>query len=87
MLIFTYGSNMHLDRLRVKVSSERRVTAVFIRKYEIRFNKRSDDGFAKANIISTGNDRDFVDTRDILVGLEGGREAFIKPENMYQFIQ
>ena len=61
MLIFAYGSNMDSKRLRSRVPSAKSVIAAFISRYQLRFNKVSNnDGSAKANIIQTTNDDDIV---------------------------
>ncbi|MDM1071300.1 gamma-glutamylcyclotransferase [Empedobacter brevis] len=60
MKIFTYGSNMNLDRLKERVPSANKLLNVFIKGYTIKYNKTSKDGSSKANIIETGNDSDIV---------------------------
>ncbi|TWI78988.1 AIG2 family protein [Lacibacter cauensis] len=53
MLIFAYGSNMNLNRLTKRVPSAVKVTNAFITGHKAVFNKISNDGSAKANIIKT----------------------------------
>ena len=46
-----YGSNLHLLRLKKRVSSAKQLGTSFIARFDLRFNKRSDvDGSAKCNI-------------------------------------
>lgn len=48
-----YGSNLHLLRLKKRVSSARQLGVSFISTYDLGFNKRSNvDGSAKCNIIA-----------------------------------
>jgi DNA repair protein SbcC/Rad50 len=60
MLIFAYGSNMDSARLISRVPSAKTVVTVFINRYLLRFNKISNDGSSKANIIQTENEGDIV---------------------------
>jgi gamma-glutamylcyclotransferase (GGCT)/AIG2-like uncharacterized protein YtfP len=53
MLIFTYGSNMNLNRLTKRVPSAVKVTNAFLTGHKVVCNKISTDGSAKANIIKT----------------------------------
>lgn len=56
MLIFTYGSNMNLNRLTQRVPSAVKVCNVILPGYKLVCNKVSKkDGSAKANIIKTDN--------------------------------
>lgn len=53
MLIFTYGSNMHLNRLTKRVPSAMKITNAFLAGHKVVCNKISNDGSAKANVIET----------------------------------
>ncbi len=53
MLIFTYGSNMNLNRLTKRVASAIKVTNAFLPGYKLLCNKVSKDGSSKANIMRT----------------------------------
>lgn len=54
MLIFSYGSNMNLNRLTQRVPSAVKVSNAFLTGYKFVCNKISKDGSAKANIIKSG---------------------------------
>ena len=61
MLIFAYGSNMLLPKLKLNVPSARKVTNAYLQEYRFAFNKTSRrDGSAKGNIMPTGNSEDAV---------------------------
>ncbi|HEX7903432.1 MAG TPA: gamma-glutamylcyclotransferase [Chitinophagaceae bacterium] len=60
MLIFAYGSNMDSKRLTERVSSAKKVVTVFIKGYQLQFNKVSSDGSGKANMVQTTNYDDIV---------------------------
>ena len=53
MLIFSYGSNMNLNRLAKRVPSAMKVTNAFLPGHKLVCNKISNDGSAKANIKKT----------------------------------
>jgi gamma-glutamylcyclotransferase len=53
MLIFSYGSNMNLNRLTQRVPSAVKLCNAFVPGYKLVCNKVSKDGSAKANIIRT----------------------------------
>lgn len=53
MLIFSYGSNMNLNRFTQRVPSAVKVSNAFLPGYKFVCNKKSKDGSAKANIIKT----------------------------------
>ncbi len=53
MLIFSYGSNMNLNRLTQRVPSAVKVSNAFLPGYKLVCNKESKDGSAKANIAKT----------------------------------
>jgi gamma-glutamylcyclotransferase len=55
MKIFSYGSNMNLNRLLERVPSAVKLTNAVIYNYALVCNKVSTDGSAKANIMNTGN--------------------------------
>lgn len=60
MIIFSYGSNMSLKRLKDRVPSSVKLCNAFIEKYSLRIHKTSKDGSSKANILFTGNESDIV---------------------------
>lgn len=53
MLIFSYGSNMNLKRLILRVPSAVKASNAFLPGYKLVCNKVSKDGSTKANIIKT----------------------------------
>jgi gamma-glutamylcyclotransferase len=53
MYIFSYGSNMHLNRIRQRVPSTTTVCSAFIRGYTMQCNKVSVDGSAKCTLRHT----------------------------------
>lgn len=53
MLIFSYGSNMNLNRLTQRVPSAVKLANVFLPGYKLVCNKVSKDGSAKANIVKS----------------------------------
>ena len=53
MLIFSYGSNMNLNRLSQRVPSAMKVSKAFLPGHKLVCNKISNDGSAKATIIKT----------------------------------
>lgn len=60
-MIFAYGSNMNINRLRERVPSATKYTNAYIKGYQLVCNKISrKDGSAKANIAETGNNNDIV---------------------------
>ncbi len=61
MLIFSYGSNMLLQKLKINVPSARKISNARLKEYRFAFNKVSrKDGSAKGNILWTGNETDNV---------------------------
>lgn len=60
MLIFSYGSNMNLNRLTQRVPSAVKVANAYLPGYKFVCNKISKDGSAKANIIKSGIPSDLV---------------------------
>ena len=59
-LYFAYGSNMLEQRLTKRVKSAEFFTNAWIRGYEVRFRKKSDDGSGKADLVQTGDPEDIV---------------------------
>ncbi len=55
MMIFAYGSNMNITRLRARVPSARKTRNVYLPDYTLACNKVSKDGSAKANIVPAEN--------------------------------
>lgn len=51
MLVFAYGSNMHLQRMRSRVPSACPVTMGYVAHRQLAFHKRSADGSAKADAV------------------------------------
>lgn len=60
MKYFAYGSNMLTERLRARVSSASNPTHYALRKYYLRFHKKSVDCSGKCSIVATGSDADVV---------------------------
>src|SRR6185503_12243231 len=58
---FAYGSNMSTTRLRRRARSAVVVGRAYLEGYELRFNKRSEDGSGKANALETGRPSDRVE--------------------------
>ena len=57
---FAYGSNMFTRKMRIPAPSARFIATGRIAGYVLRFNKKSDDGSGKGNIVETGNPTDEV---------------------------
>lgn len=57
---FAYGSNMFSPKLKIPAPSATFRAVGRLPGYALRFNKRSEDGSAKANIIATGNANDEI---------------------------
>jgi hypothetical protein len=56
MNYFSYGSNMSIRRLRVRVPSASRLGVGVLRRHELKFHKVStNDGSAKCDALATGN--------------------------------
>lgn len=60
MLIYTYGSNMLFALLKKRVPSCRMVSTGMLNRHWILFNKRGDDGYAKANAFYKGLQSDII---------------------------
>ena len=60
MKIFTYGSNMNLNRLKNRVPSAVKISIGFIVGFSLECSKVSKDGSGKATVIKTGNKDDLV---------------------------
>lgn len=60
MKYFTYGSNMLTERLRARVSSARNPIPFTLKKFWLRFHKKSDDGSGKCNIVASACGDDVV---------------------------
>jgi gamma-glutamylcyclotransferase (GGCT)/AIG2-like uncharacterized protein YtfP len=59
-LYFAYGSNMLEQRLKDRVKSAEFFSKAWIRGYEVRCRKKSDDESGKADLVETGNPEDIV---------------------------
>ena len=57
---FAYGSNMHLERLRLRVPSRRVLGVARLDGHRLEFCKRGRDGSAKCSILDTGVSADVV---------------------------
>ena len=57
---FAFGSNMLLERLKKRVPSARLLGTATLRGYTLRFNKVSNDGSGKANIVPSPDPRAVV---------------------------
>lgn len=60
MKYLAYGSNMLTERLRARVSTASIQTHYALRKYHLRFHKKSVDCSGKCSIVATGLDADVV---------------------------
>lgn len=60
MLIFAYGSNMNVNRLRNRVPSASKLTIAYLKGYNLLCNKISTDGSAKANITKSDSENNRV---------------------------
>jgi len=60
MLIFSYGSNMCIARLRRRTPSARPICVARLPGHALRFHKRSIDGSGKADAYVTNDDSDAV---------------------------
>jgi gamma-glutamylcyclotransferase len=62
MKYFAYGSNMLEERLKApnRVPGAVFLTKGCVRKYKLRFHKKSDDGSGKCNIVRTDFEKDVV---------------------------
>ncbi len=58
--IFSYGSNLLLQRIKERVASVKVVGKHELQGYKLVFNKQSIDGSTKANLVETGNPGDSV---------------------------
>jgi len=58
--VFAYGSNLCLERIAARIEHVRPIATGTVRGYQLRFNKKSRDGSAKANAHATGVDTDVV---------------------------
>lgn len=75
MLIFAYGSNMNLNRLIKRVPSAVKVTNAFLTGHKLVCNKISNDGSAKANIITT--DVPFEKVWGVLFSIDPDEKALL----------
>lgn len=60
MKYFAYGSNMHIERLKERVTSFDYICIGILRKATLRFHKKSRDGSGKCNAFYTGNEKDKI---------------------------
>jgi gamma-glutamylcyclotransferase len=60
MRYFAYGSNMHIERLRERVTSFDYICTGILKEYNLKFHKKSRDGSGKCNANYTGNEKDQV---------------------------
>jgi hypothetical protein len=58
--VFSYGSNLLLERIQERIKSVKIINKYCLKGYRLVFNKAGVDESAKANIEETGNDDDFV---------------------------
>ena len=59
-LIFAYGSNLHIGRMRSRVPSAEPISIGYVAGRRIAFHKRSNDGSAKADASYTADPNDRV---------------------------
>lgn len=55
MIIFSYGSNMNLNRLKERVPSAKKIDAGYVMEFDLKCIKRSVDGSGKATLLSSAN--------------------------------
>lgn len=61
MIVFAYGSNMSINRIRQRTPSVQKIAIAYVKRYRFAFNKFStDDQSGKGNISMTENDQDVV---------------------------
>lgn len=81
---FAYGSNLHLQRLLLRVSSARTHFVASLKGYDLRFHKLGQDGSGKANAFYTGEESDVLhgvvykmhgEHKPLLNRFEGGYET------------
>ena len=61
MIVFAYGSNMSINRIRQRAPSAQKIANVYVNGYHFAFNKFStEDLSGKGNISMTENDQDSV---------------------------
>lgn len=60
MTIFSYGSNMHMSRIKKRVPSAKLIAVGYITQHQLRLHKTSKDGSAKADAFFTGNEDDVI---------------------------
>ncbi len=60
LLVFAYGSNMCLQRMQSRVPTAMAVTIGYVSHRKLAFRKRSEDGSAKADAVSTPSRNDRV---------------------------
>ena len=60
MKYFAYGSNMLEERLKARVPGGIFINTCSVRKYKLRFHKKSDDCSGKCNIVKTGFKKDAI---------------------------
>ncbi len=60
VLVFAYGSNLCLERLRARTPSARVVATGFLRGHALRWHKRSRDGSGKCDAFVSGDATDLV---------------------------
>ena len=53
MIIFSYGSNMNLNRLKERVPSAKKIDTGYIMEFDLKCIKRSIDGSGKATILNS----------------------------------
>lgn len=57
---FAYGSNLHPMRLMERVPSAKLVGVIELGKHSLTFQKKSNDGSSKCNLLKTGAETDLV---------------------------
>ncbi len=60
VLIFSYGSNMHFERLRKRVPSAKTLGTGKLSGYKLEFAKKSKDGSGKATVVKSSKKTDVV---------------------------
>jgi gamma-glutamylcyclotransferase len=87
MIVFAYGSNMSIHRIRQRTPSVQKIANVYVNGYRFAFNKFStDDQSGKGNISMTENDQDIV--RGVLFEINDNEiPALDRAEGGYHRIQ
>ena len=73
--VFSYGSNLTLERISARTPSVRKVRNYYLENFALKFNKRSIDGSTKANIQPSTGEATWGIIQSILPEDEGKLDA------------